>query len=239
MHAFFRGGAPIQARGGHGRKGEAPGAHSARNKFRLLFCGVSGYADGMSKMQFSLVRQSDIPQILEIYSPFIRDTAVTFELEPPGTEAFAERARRISERFPYIVCREAERVAGYAYAAPHNDRGAYQWNASLSIYMRPEFSGRGLGGRLYGVLLEMLKRLGYKNLYALITLPNEASLALHEKFGFTQLAVMRKTGCKFGRWHDVAMLEKCLGEHGRDPAPPRLVSGLSPEEEREILAGPA
>lgn len=181
------------------------------------------------------IRDGDAEQILDIYAPFIRKTAVTFELEAPGRKAFEARVRGISAQFPFIVCEDGARLAGYAYASPQHERAAYQWNASLSIYLRGEYSGKGLGRRLYGALIDLLACLGYMNLYALVTLPNPASIGLHEKFGFRELAVQRKTGYKLGSWHDVAIFEKTLGEHVAEPPAPRSIYSLASAEIGAVL----
>lgn len=190
----------------------------------------------MNDLLLRPVKMGDAREILAIYTPYILETTVTFEVEVPSPEDFAARVRAISARYPFLVCQDGERLAGYAYAAPHQKRAAYRWNVSLSIYMRPEYCGMGLGRGLYGVLVALVERMGYQNLYAEITLPNEASMALHAKLGFTELAVQRKCGCKFGRWLDVAILEKQVGPYRENPPSPLSIRDVPSAELTAVLA---
>lgn len=187
-------------------------------------------------MRIRPVRPEDAPALLDIYAPYILATAVTFEVAPPSAGEFAQRIAGITARFPYLAVEgENGRLAGFAYAHPAAERAAYQWNAELSVYLRGDSCGRGLGSRLYAALIGLLGPLGYRNLYALITLPNPASLALHARMGFRTLAVQRRAGYKLGRWHDVAWLEKPLGPYGAEPRPPLSVKELAPELFRRVL----
>lgn len=173
------------------------------------------------------VRPSDLPRLLEIYTPYVRDSAVTFEYEVPSLAEFTARVDEISSQYPYLVCEQDGFVAGYAYAHRHMVRAAYQWNAELSIYLDETFQGRGLGSRLYASLLETLEQMNVRNVYGCVTLPNPKSGRLHEKLGFRLAGIWPHSGYKLGMWHDVGWFEKSLGPGvGRSPAPFRPIGSL-------------
>lgn len=182
-----------------------------------------------------LAAPADAAAILDIYAPFIRETAITFELEVPPPADFGARVERIATKYPYIVAESDGSVMGFAYASEQHERAAYQWNAALSVYVAPSAAGRGLGQALYGALIELLQLQGYRTFYGLITLPNEASMRLHAKMGFTQLCTLRNTGYKFGRWHDVAWVEKAIGPYDASVSAPKRITEIAPEETRRVL----
>lgn len=155
-----------------------------------------------------IAREEDVPAILEIYAPYVTDTTVTFEYDVPTREAFLQRFRETGEEFPWLVWEEAGKILGYAYACHPFARAAYAWCAEPSIYLAPEARGRGIGRRLYAALEALLKLQGYRMLYALITGENEASLAFHEKLGYTFAGKLQTAGYKMGRWCSVFWLEK-------------------------------
>lgn len=182
--------------------------------------------------EFRLATEDDSDALLSVYSHYVTDTVVSMELEPPTPEAFRKRVAGIMAVYPYLVCEEKGGIAGYAYADRAMERAGYQYNATVSVYLRPECRGRGLGKELYRRLLALLSAQGIVNVYAVITLPNPASLALHTGFGFRDIGVHHQTGYKFGQWHDVAWLEMALGEHR---SPPGKVIPL-PEVDPELTA---
>ena len=155
-----------------------------------------------------LADPSDIPRMLDIYAPYIRSTTVTFEYEVPTLAEFTQRFYGITESFPWLVYEEAGRVLGYAYASLPFERAAYRWCAEPSIYLDPGAQGRGIGKILYGILEDLLFRMGYRVLYAVITGENSRSLRFHEKLGYRQCGLFRDCGLKFGRLLDVYWLEK-------------------------------
>lgn len=155
----------------------------------------------------------------EIYAPYVRETAVSFEYEPPGKEEFARRIREIGSEYPCLACEAGGRVVAYAYAHRHMERAAYQWNVELSIYTRPDSLGRGLGKALYGAILGISKLQGVQTAYGLVTWPNENSGRLHQSMGFRLLCVIPRMGYKLGQWRDVAWFAKELGDHEGSPAP--------------------
>ncbi|HEM2866013.1 GNAT family N-acetyltransferase [Streptococcus suis] len=162
-------------------------------------------------------RTEDAADLVAIYAPYVEKTAITFETEVPTVEAFASRIEKTLEKFPYLVAVEEGKVVGYAYASTYYARAAYDWTVELSVYVSREARGKGIGSLLYDALEEELTERGFKNFLACIALPNPASLALHEKRGYEQVAHFKKVGYKFGTWHDIVWLQKSLvGENDED-----------------------
>jgi phosphinothricin acetyltransferase len=175
------------------------------------------------------VELEDARAIGDIYAPFVSESATSFEVEPPDGAAMARRIEELREKYPWLVYEVAGEVLGYAYASPHRAaRKAYQWCVETSIYIHEQARGRGVGRALYASLLELLRRQGYVNAYAGITLPNPASRRLHESMGFAPIGVYPRIGFKFGRWHDVLWLQLRLQETTEpvaDPLPAKDLFG--------------
>ncbi|MDR2957636.1 MAG: GNAT family N-acetyltransferase [Coriobacteriales bacterium] len=167
-----------------------------------------------------LALPTDSQAILDIYEPYVRDTALTFVSSVPSSEEIETKMIQIQKRYPYLVCSCNDLVIGFAYANEVRPAEAYRWNAELSIYLDGRYHRRGIATALYSALLQILRVQGFVNLYAVITIPNEASIALHRHFGFTEIGIHTATGYKFGEWRDVVWMhhriEKSLdpGEHG-------------------------
>ncbi len=162
---------------------------------------------------------ADAADCAEIYAPFVRDSAVSFERDAPGASEMTERIERIAATHPWLVAQAGERVVAFAYASPHRVREAYRWTADVSVYVGHGHRRRGLGRALYAALLELLRRQGIGNACAGITLPNEASVGLHERLGFAPVGVYRRIGWKAGAWRDVGWWQLALVARGED-APP-------------------
>ncbi|HVE39247.1 MAG TPA: arsinothricin resistance N-acetyltransferase ArsN1 family B [Planctomycetota bacterium] len=159
------------------------------------------------------VERSDAPAIRAIYAPFVSESATSFEIEPPDAAAMERRIQEQRDQFPWLVYEVGGEVLGYAYASPHRAaRKAYQWCVEVSIYIHERARRRGIGRALYGSLFDLLRRQGYVNAYAGITLPNPGSLRLHESLGFAPIGVYPRIGFKFGTWHDVIWLQLRLQE---------------------------
>ena len=167
-----------------------------------------------------LARETDIPQILEIYGPYVLETTASFEYEAPAVDAFTQRFRRITERFPWLVWEAEGQILGYAYGSAPFDRAAYQWCAEVSIYLRKTARGQGIGKRLYGALETLLKQQGFAVIYAIITSENQASLEFHRRVGYRKTAEMPGCGYKFGRELGIVWMEKRLISGDIPMAPP-------------------
>jgi phosphinothricin acetyltransferase len=148
--------------------------------------------------------------MLSIYAPIVRETPISFELEPPSEAEFQQRIRAIVERMPWLVCEISGEVLGYAYAGSHRTRGAYQWSVESSAYVSMGYRRKGVAKGLYASLKEILRVQGFYNVYAGIALPNPASVALHEAVGFEPVGVYQAIGYKLGRWHDVGWWQLSL-----------------------------
>ena len=159
-----------------------------------------------------------------IYEPFVRDTAVSFEEEVPSGRDFARRIEETLLRYPWVVAEIDGSVAGYAYAAAHRDRASYRWAADVTVYIGEGHRGQGVGKALYEALLALLARQGIQVAVAGITLPNDASVALHESFGFELVGVYERIGWKLGSWRDVGWWQLELVPASSEPpselAPP-------------------
>lgn len=148
-----------------------------------------------------LVHTQDIPQILDIYRPFIENTTTSFETEVPSLESFTQRVKSYSQAAPWLVAVADQEVMGYAYATAHRSRGAYRWSQEVTVYIHPEHRKKGIARALYAKLLELLRVMGYKLALGIITLPNEPSVAFHSSMGFKHIGDMPDIGFKFGSWH--------------------------------------
>ncbi|HFI0148623.1 TPA: N-acetyltransferase family protein [Streptococcus suis] len=162
-------------------------------------------------------RIEDAADLVAIYAPYVENTAITFETQVPTVSEFASRIEKTLGKFPYLVAVEEGKILGYAYASTYYARAAYDWTVELSVYIQQEARGKGIGSMLYDALEEDLTACGFKNFLACIALPNPASLALHEKRGYEQVAHFKKVGYKFGTWHDIVWLQKSLvGKQNED-----------------------
>jgi phosphinothricin acetyltransferase len=168
-----------------------------------------------------LAREADAEAVRAIYAPIVRDTAISFELEPPSADEMRGRIAATLVRFPWLVHERDGAVDGYVYASAHRSRAAYQWSVDTTVYVHEAARRGGVGRALYAVLLALLRLQGFTRAYAGITLPNAGSVGLHEAIGFRALTVYRGVGFKLGRWHDVGWWEHDLQPLAPDPAPPR------------------
>lgn len=182
------------------------------------------------------VTPADAPEIARIYAPYVETTTVTFEYVPPTAEEFARRISHTLPQYPYLKAVEDGRTIGYAYASSLHPRAAYQWATELSVYLDMNCTGRGVGKALYKALMELLLRQGYVVAYGCIALPNEPSIALHQKLGFTLSGTWERSGYKFGKWLDVVWLQKFLCPLPSSPKEPTAFSQLPPEEVSQILS---
>jgi L-amino acid N-acyltransferase YncA len=165
--------------------------------------------------------ESDALACAEIYAPYVLDTAISFEVDPPSPVEMAERIARATETHAWLVLEEDGRVIGYAYGGPFNPRPAYRWACQVSVYLERGRSRTGGGRALYEALFTQLAERGFRTVLAGTALPNEASVGLHRAMGFEPVGTYRAIGFKHGRWHDVAWSQRSIGAGDEPPAEPR------------------
>lgn len=164
-----------------------------------------------------LATEADAENLLEIYAPYVTQTAITFEYEVPSVKAFQDRIRKTLKRYPYLVAEANGQLLGYAYASAFKERAAYDWSVETSIYVKMGEHRLGIGTRLYTVLEDLLKKQHIINVNACIAYPHPESERFHEKFGYKTVAHFTKCGYKRGHWHDMIWMEKMLDEHPMEP----------------------
>ncbi len=171
-----------------------------------------------------MATKADAKDILDIYAPYVTDTAITFEYDVPSVEEFANRIELTLTKYPYIVVIEDNRIVGYAYASAFKGRAAYDWAAETTVYLRRDCRGRGLGRTIYLALEEILKKQNILNLNACIAYAsdedkhlNNSSTIFHEHLGYRKVGHFTKCGYKFGTWYDMIWMEKMIGEHTAAP----------------------
>lgn len=182
-------------------------------------------------MKIRFAKETDAAELLAIYAPYVKNTAITFEYDVPSVEEFAQRIRSVSSRYPYIAAELDGEIIGYAYASAFHTRAAYDWSVEMSIYLKQEKRRLGIGGKLYDIMEAMLRKQGFLNLNACIAYSDiedetltKASVRFHEKRGFSIIGRFSKCGYKFNRWYDMVWMEKHIGEH---TTPPPNIIGIN------------
>ena len=145
----------------------------------------------------------DAPQVAAIYYPYVVNTPITFETDPPDGTKMYGRMTHVSQTYPWLVCEHENEIMGYSYGSKFRDRSAYDWIVETTLYVREAAHGLGIGKALYASLLECLKLQGFTSAFGVIALPNNPSVSLHEHFGFTKDYLMIDAGYRDGRWYDV------------------------------------
>jgi L-amino acid N-acyltransferase YncA len=166
-------------------------------------------------------REEDAVACAAIYAPYVRDTTISFEVDPPTPAEMAERIADAVRTHAWLVLEEAGRVVGYAYGSPFNPRSAYRWSCQVSVYLERGRRRTGAGRALYQALFTRLAERGFRTVLAGMTLPNEASVGLHRALGFEPVGTYRRVGYKHGAWHDVAWAQLSIGSAEEPPAEPR------------------
>ena len=167
-----------------------------------------------------LASPEDAGWIADIYAPIVRDTVISFELQPPTAEDMRRRITDTLAMYPWLAAERDGQPLGYAYASQHRTRAAYRWSCDVSVYVAPAAWRQNVGTALYTRLMEILAGQGFRNAFAGITLPNAASVALHERMGFTHLGTYSGVGYKLGAWHDVGWWQKRLSSAEDPPDEP-------------------
>ena len=187
-----------------------------------------------------LATPADAAQCANIYAPHVRDSAVSFEVDVPTAAEFESRITRTLERLPWLVCAADDVVLGYAYAAPHQERAAFQWSVNVSVYVREGHGREGIGWALYTSLFACLRAMGYYNAYAAIALPHQASVGLHEAMGFLHIGTFTDVGHKLGKWHALGWWGLSLQPPSPPSAPVPLPEALrTPTWLDAVVAGEA
>ena len=168
---------------------------------------------------------ADAAACARIYVPFVRDTAVSLEEEPPGTAELERRIEQTSARYPWLVAEHEGYLAGFAYASAHRQRASYRWASDVSVYVDPAHQRRGVASSLYRELFAALRRQKLLIACAGITLPNEGSVALHESLGFGLVGIYRRSGYKRGAWRDVGWWQLALAPQEGEPPEPHTAAG--------------
>ncbi len=173
--------------------------------------------------------ENDAKDILEIYAPYVKETAITFEYDVPDPAEFAGRIRTTLQKYPYIVAEKDGKLLGYAYAGSFVGRAAYDWAAEVTIYLKRDMRKMGLGKKLYQALEKICRAQNITNLYACIGCPEtedeyltKNSMQFHAHMGYALIGEFHKCGYKFGRWYNMVWMEKIIGTH--DPVPGNLIS---------------
>ena len=163
---------------------------------------------------------ADAAAIAAIYAPYVAETTITFEDEPPDAAEIAARMARLMPTHPWLVAIRDDAVVGYAYAYPYRARAAYRWVAETGIYVDRAACGTGVGTPLYEALLQALTDAGYVAAIGALALPNPASEALHARLGFRAAGVQTGIGFKHGRWIDVGFWQRDLAKRSAEPRGP-------------------
>jgi L-amino acid N-acyltransferase YncA len=163
--------------------------------------------------------ERDAAACAAIYTPYVRDTPISLEEKPPTTQELAERIETTTRTHPWLVVEDETELIGYAYATRHRERACYRWASDVTVYVAPQSQRRGVGRALYQALFEALAHQGFRIACAGITLPNRASVGLHEALGFQPVGVYRNIGWKLGAWHDVGWWQLELARGGGEGPP--------------------
>lgn len=178
----------------------------------------------MSKITLRMATPDDAEKLLEIYAPFVTDTAISFEYEVPSLDEFRERIITKLEKFPYLVAEVNGEPVGYAYASTFIPRPAYDWSVEVTVYISEIYTGKGIGRLLYEELESLLMKQNIYNVNACIAYTDHEdpyvtnrSMEFHEHMGYRLVGKFTKSGYKFGRWYDMIWMEKILNPHPEEP----------------------
>ena len=165
--------------------------------------------------------EADAEAIADIYAPYVRETAISFDEDPPGADEMRRRIASIRDTYPFLVFDDGGRVQGFAYASAHRAKPAYRWSVETTVYAPRQLHRRGIGRALYTRLIDLLIRQGYHAAFAGIVPPNEGSVGLHEAMGFVYLGTFPEIGFKHDQFHDLGWWRRTLaeGKPRHDPIP--------------------
>ena len=195
----------------------------------------------MEDQKIRVAKPEDAEKLLEIYAPYVTDTAITFEYEVPTEEEFRGRIEHVLEKYPYLVAEADGEIVGYAYAGAFKERAAYDWAVETSIYLRTDRKKKGIGRKLYEALERALAMQNILNVNACITYMEKEdeyvtknSAQFHEHMGYRLVGEFRECGYKFERWYDMIWMEKHLGEHAAHPGSVKSFSAIRKQFEKDL-----
>lgn len=204
---------------------EETGQKAEASKHDIPIQETASEEEKRKEVRIRTATKADAPALLNIYAPYVEQTAITFEYEVPSVEEFAGRIEHILEKYPYLVAEAEGEIVGYAYAGTFKARAAYDWSVETTIYVNQKKKRMGIGGKLYAALEEALRAQHILNLNACIGYPQKEdeyltkdSEKFHQKLGYRLAGTFHDSGYKFGRWYDMIWVEKMLGEHTESPA---------------------
>lgn len=180
------------------------------------------------QLEIRTATERDAKALLDIYAPYVEQTAITFEYEVPTLTEFRARIRHTLEKYPYLVAEKEGKILGYAYVSPFKERAAYDWAVETSIYVDKTVKRCGVGGKLHNALEEVLKQMGILNMEACIGVPetddeylDHNSMHFHAHLGYRLVGTFKKCGYKYDRWYDMIWMEKLIGEHAKHQSYPK------------------
>lgn len=178
------------------------------------------------QISLRVAQLTDAPQLVAIYAPYVKKTAITFEDVVPTVENFRHRIANTLCTYPYLVAERNGQILGYAYVGRFGARKAYDWSVETSIYVSTDARHSGIGGRLYDAIEKICQLMGITNLNACIAYPTDQdpyltpnSVEFHHHLGYRKVGEFRSCGSKFGRWYDMVWMEKIIGKHLPNPKP--------------------
>ncbi|WJJ95960.1 GNAT family N-acetyltransferase [Algibacter luteus] len=151
------------------------------------------------------VHIDDASALLDIYNYYVLNTTVNFDIDPLSLETFTDKINHIVSEYPYIVYEENNEILGFAYGSRFRPRPAYNYTAESTVYVKHTAHGKQIGSKLYAELIRLLKETDLHTVLGVLTVPNDASINLHEKFGFEKVAHLKEVGLKFGEWQNIGI----------------------------------
>jgi len=177
-------------------------------------------------LKIRMATQADCQAILGIFGYYVLHTVITFEYDVPELAEMETRMKNILPKYPYLVAEWDGIVVGYAYASDFRYRAAYQWSPECTIYLHPDFRGKGIGKLLYMQLFNILRQQGFQNVFGGVALPNESSEALHRACGFKEAGLYENIGYKFNKWHSTKWFQLVLKPYPLNPQPPENINEI-------------
>lgn len=179
--------------------------------------------------QIRIANKGDASEILRIYRPIVESTSISFEIVPPSLSEIESRIETTLRQYPWLVHVQDKKVVGYVYASVFRSRHAYQWSCEVTAYVDDDYRGQGIAKKLYQTLFKILRKQGYIIAIGGITLPNAASVALHESVGFKKVAHYPALGYKMNQWHDVGFWQTELSAIPTSPKDPIAFNQIDPK----------